>query len=103
ERFETARRGDPGRTASDTALGISGIRGDAVPAPAPAFEMRASKGATDDFAAFGDDDSSHAEESDETSVRMVDSAVNEVMEQADDGYFGPPADLTITPPELLED
>lgn len=103
ERFETARRADPGRTASDTALGISGIRGDAVPEPAPAFEMRASKGATDDFAAFGDDDSSHAEESDETSVRMVDSAVNEVMEQADDGYFGPPVDLTITPPELLED
>jgi formylglycine-generating enzyme required for sulfatase activity/tRNA A-37 threonylcarbamoyl transferase component Bud32 len=102
-----AARSDPGRTASDTALGLSGIRGAEAPgaahAPAPAFAMRASKGATEDFASFGDDDSSEAPETEETSVRMADSAVNEVMEQADDGYFGPPADLTVTPPELLED
>ncbi|MCB9931797.1 MAG: protein kinase [Planctomycetes bacterium] len=107
ERFETARKADPARTTGDTALGISALNtadfATHEQAPVP-FSMRASKGASQDFSAFGDDDSSQAtEDSDETSVRMVDSAVNEVMEQADDGYFGPPADLTVTPPELLED
>ncbi len=79
----------------------------------PAFQNRSSKGATQDFAAFesphiplADDDTGSSVIDDESEVisgNMVDSAVNEVMDQADDTYFGPPADLTITPPEVLED
>ncbi|MHC4840417.1 MAG: serine/threonine-protein kinase, partial [Planctomycetota bacterium] len=65
---------------------------------------KATKGATQDFGSFvdenvpvpGDDDSDNITDS------LHDSAVSEVMEQADDGYFGPAADLTVTPPELLE-
>jgi serine/threonine protein kinase/formylglycine-generating enzyme required for sulfatase activity len=66
------------------------------------------KGASQDFASFGEDGSAPpmdevVDESEEVSSKMLDSAVGEVMEQADDSYFGPPADLTITPPELMED
>ena len=124
ERFENLRddpgrtAGDtqnPGRTASDTATGDSARK---MPtgyspssfAPAPTFNMRGAKGATDDFAAFGEGDTSldpevdeTIDESEEVSSSMIDSAVGEVMEQADDSYFGPAADLSITPPELLED
>lgn len=81
--------------------------------PVPAFQNRSSKGATQDFASFeaphippADDDTGSQRIEDESEVisgNMIDSAVNEVMDQADDTYFGPPADLTITPPEVLED
>ncbi|MBZ0136165.1 MAG: protein kinase [Planctomycetes bacterium] len=96
---------DPGRTATDTKTDTVDKSDLARMAPAP-FELRASKGATDDFAAFGDDDPvvpAEIDESDEVSAHLVDSAVGEVMQQADDAYFGPPADLSVTPPELMED
>ena len=89
-------------TATDSAIGVP------MHQPAPTFNMRGSKGATQDFASFEDpaleeiNDLIH-EESDEVSGYMADSAVGEVMDQADDSYFGPPADLSITPPELMED
>lgn len=74
---------------------------------APEFALRGAKGADMDFASFGEDTPPPAdtdeEESDEITSAMSDSAVSEVMEQADDGYFGPPADLTTTPREMLED
>ncbi|MBX3460638.1 MAG: protein kinase [Planctomycetes bacterium] len=108
----------------DTSLGITGMRvgdtrsdtatGDSKrqpAAPAPTFAMRATKGASDDFASFGDEDELSPDmldtyapdESEVISQLMNDSAVNEVMEQADDSYFGPPADLTSTPEEVLHD
>jgi len=101
---------DPGRTSSDTSLdglssaGAEGYFGERE-SPPPQFAQRGGKGADMDFAAFGEDERAEepSEETEETSVRMNDSAVNEVMAQADDSYFGPPADLTITPPEMLED
>ncbi|MCC7508444.1 MAG: protein kinase [Planctomycetes bacterium] len=94
------------RTASDTAHGE-----DEVSAPAPQFQLKGSKGASVDFSSFGDDDTLSPDalstfvedESEEISQLMNDSAVNEVMEQADDTYFGPPADLTTTPQEMLHD
>ncbi|MCA8936063.1 MAG: protein kinase [Planctomycetes bacterium] len=101
---------DPSRTSSDTSLdGLSSVPasdyfGERAPSK-KGFSAAGSKGANVDFAAFGEDDRIAEEEpeTEETSVRMNDSAVNEVMAQADDSYFGPPADLTITPPEMLED
>lgn len=105
-RSDTATYGrDPGRTASDTKTDTID-KSDHAPAAPAAFGMRGSKGATDDFASFGDDGPAADEiqdDSDVTSGKMSDSAVNEVMADADDGYFGPPADLNVTPPELLED
>lgn len=65
----------------------------------------ATKGATQDFGAFDDPNVEVADpdESDTYSSSRHDSAVSEVMEQADDGYFGPPADLTQTPKVLAEE
>lgn len=94
---------DPARTKSDTSLdGLSSVPAGEYFNEAPKFQ-RGTKGADQDFASFGEDDDVPEEENEETSVRMNDSAVNEVMAEADDSYFGPPADLTITPPEMLED
>ena len=103
---------DPGRTQGDTKTDTIDKDAAGVAAPA-AFGMRGSKGATDDFASFGDDQQdfsavgedgpSPGVEEEETSANMSDSAVNEVMAEADDDYFGPPADLSVTPPELMED
>jgi serine/threonine protein kinase/formylglycine-generating enzyme required for sulfatase activity len=72
-----------------------------VPHPAAHFRYLGSKGAQDDFSSFGDDDAPVEDESEEISVNMSDSAVNEVLDQADDSYFGTPADLTSLPMELL--
>lgn len=89
----------PGATASDTATGEGEL------APVPVFQHRGSKGANVDFASFGEDDRAPQvpDESETFSQEMNDSAVGEVMEDADDGYFGPPADLTQTPREMLEE
>lgn len=108
--LETARgdtRSDTatyGRTSSDTKTDTID-KSASAPMPPPAFGLRGSKGAMDDFASYGDDTGApeQHDETEETSARMADSAVNDVMAEADDGYFGPPADLTITPPELMED
>src|SRR5690606_17693734 len=77
----------------------------------PKFDMRGTKGALDDFASYGDthmldDDVVAVEFSDDSEVIsqvLSDSAVGEVMSQADDDYFGPAADLTHTPSEVLHD
>ncbi|MBK9974712.1 MAG: protein kinase [Planctomycetes bacterium] len=80
--------------------------------PAPIFQNRGSKGANVDFASFGEDGRRDEEpdptedgtdEATDMSGNMIDSAVGEVMEDADDGYFGPAADLTQTPREVLEE
>ncbi|MCF6228107.1 MAG: protein kinase [Planctomycetes bacterium] len=64
---------------------------------------KGTKGATQDFGSFVDENAPEAEE-DSTNVTdaIHDSAVSEVLEQADENYFGPAADLTVTPPEILE-
>jgi len=89
----------PGITSSDTATGEGELK------PVPVFQNKGSKGANVDFAAFGEDGrvADVPDESETMSLEMNDSAVGEVMEDADDGYFGAPADLTHTPREVLED
>ncbi|MCL4730916.1 MAG: serine/threonine protein kinase, partial [Planctomycetes bacterium] len=88
----------PGTSAGDT------LTSDEELAPVPVFQHKGSKGANVDFAAFGEDSRvTVPDESDTMSLEMNDSAVSEVMDEADDGYFGPPADLTQTPREVLEE
>jgi formylglycine-generating enzyme required for sulfatase activity/tRNA A-37 threonylcarbamoyl transferase component Bud32 len=98
----------PGRSTVDGNRHTETIETPGLPHPAQQFRFVGSKGAQDDFSSFGEDDAptpeeGSEEESEDISVNMSDSAVNELLDQADDSYFGPAADLSALPMELLAD